>query len=63
MATRKYSYDLGQNEYQIVDAAGSGTTTGIELTVDLAKILSKEDVILALEKIENYLIRNIWPPA
>jgi hypothetical protein len=63
MATRLYSYDKGQNEYQITDATGSATTAGLEVTVDLAKITTREDLLLGLEKLTNYLVRGLWPPA
>lgn len=63
MATRIYSYDLGTTEYDITDGVGSGTTKGVELTVDLAKITSKQDLLTALEKLENYITRGLWPPA
>lgn len=63
MATRIYSQDLGGNEYAVTDAAGSATTKGIELTVDLAKILTREDLLIQLENIANYILRGLWPPA
>ena len=63
MATRIYSTDLGDNLTQVTDGVGSATTKGIELTVDLAKILTREDLLIALERFEDYLIQNIWPPA
>lgn len=63
MATRLYSYDKGVNEYAITDAAGSATTLGMELTIDLAKITTREDALLGLEKVRNYILRGLWPPA
>lgn len=63
MATRIYSHDLGNDEYEVTDAAGSATTKGMELTIDLAKILTREDALLGLEHIRNYILRGLWPPA
>lgn len=62
MASRYYGINRGQNDFQIVEGS-STNSTNIELVVNLASSPSREDVILALEKFENYLISHIWPPA
>jgi hypothetical protein len=74
MATRRYSLDPGANLESLTEAAGAATVTaGIELTVDLAtsivndagstRTISKNEVLLALEIFEQYIVRGIWPPA
>ena len=77
MATRLYSIDPGNNEFQVVEAVGSPIATkNIELTVNLASTLitdtnapgnvrsiTREEVLEALEKFENYILRGNWPPA
>ena len=68
MATRRYSINKGDNEYQITEAVGAAVATKeIELTVDLATVTDvlggKEAVLLALEDFTNYITRGNWPPA
>ena len=68
MATRRYSISIGDNEYQITEAVGAATATKeIELTVDLAVVTGtvggKLGVILAIEKLTNYILRGNYPPA
>lgn len=68
MATRRYSISIGDNEYSITEAVGAATATKeIELTVDLAVVTDvvggKQAVVLALEKLLDYLLRGNWPPA
>lgn len=77
MATRLYSVNPEDNEFQITEAVGSANTTkNIELTVNLAnsiitdsnvvggtRAISKNEVILALRKMLNYLEKSSWPPA
>ena len=68
MATRRYSLNTGDNEYQVTEAVGAATVTkGIELTVDLAVVTDtlggKQAVLLALEIFRDYLLRGNWPPA
>jgi hypothetical protein len=74
MATRRYSIQPGDDEFAVTEAVGAATVTKcIELTVDLAtstvngasgtRAVTKEEVLLALEKLENYITKNQWPPA
>lgn len=69
MATRLYSisndfrYEADNIGLVVTEAIGSPTvTTPIELTVDLAVITSKEQVLSALEKMRGYLLEGSWPP-
>lgn len=64
MATRLYGISRGETEFQVTEGVGSATSAdGIELTVDLAVGLTKEDVLLALKKIEGHIVKGNWPPA
>lgn len=64
MATRLYGISKGETEFQISEGVGSATAAdNIELTVDLAANVTKEDVILALQKLENHIMKYGWPPA
>lgn len=77
MATRRYKINPGENNVNgtITEEVGAATNSkGIELTIDLstaykyngagvAVAMSKEDVLLALEELENYILNRQWPPA
>lgn len=78
MATRRYKINPAEfnvNGNQIVEEVGAATNSkGIELTIDLstaykknglgvAVALSKEDILIALEELEQYIINRQWPPA
>lgn len=64
MATRRYGLSRGETEFQVTEGVGSATASdNIELTVDLAVSLTKNEVILALEMLQNWIIKGNWPPA
>lgn len=59
MATRRYMINRGETEFSITESAGSATASkNIELTVDLAVGLTKSEVLLALDMLENFLLKN-----
>lgn len=62
MATYFYGVNVGDNEYQ---AAVSATTTGkdVEVVVNTsANVPSREDLLLAIEKLENFITRQPYAP-
>lgn len=61
MATEYYSLNRGQNQKDVAKATVQ-PTADIYVAIDLTKSLTKEDVILQLEKISNYVISHGWPP-
>jgi hypothetical protein len=64
MATRLYGLSRGETEFDIAEGVGSATSAdGIELTVDLAVNLEKEEVLRALDMIKNHILKGDWPPA
>ena len=65
MATRRYGTSRGENFSQINETVGAAVSSNnMEFTFDLALNLSKEDVLLGLEKIEYYILNSrTWPPA
>lgn len=63
MATRLYHIDKGANYATVTQEAGSATTNGVELTVDLAKIATKKELIIALQELLVYITRADWKPA
>jgi len=64
MATRRYSLAKGETEFQVTEAVGAATATkAMEFTFDLAVGLTKEDVLLALDKFKNWIHKGKFPPA
>lgn len=73
MATRRFSINPENSEFQVTEAAGIAVVTkNIELTVNLAAVLgegsgtraiNRGEVLLALEKLYNYVEKISWPPA
>lgn len=64
MATRLYGLSKGETEFQVTETVGSAVATdSIELTIDLAANLSKNDVLIALDYLKNHILKYGWPPA
>lgn len=64
MATRLYGLSRGQTEFAVSEGVGSAVAADdIEITVDLAKSLTKAEVIEKLEEIKNHILKGNWPPA
>ncbi len=69
MATRLYSVSNDFREEAdniglvVTEAIGSATVnTAIEFTVDLAVITDKERVLVAIDRLMDYMIEGNWPP-
>lgn len=75
MATRLYSIDVEDEYTEVTEAVGSATATkSIELTIDIAdtvvnldgsgtRAITKEEALLALDKLKNYILESDWLPA
>lgn len=64
MATRRYGTSRGQTDQQVTEAVGAAVAAdNMEFTFDLAAGLTKEDVLLGLEKIWNWVYKGNFPPA
>lgn len=64
MATRRFGISRGENNDQVTEAVGAACATdNIELTFDLAVSLTREDVLMGIEKIKNAVTNCNWPPA
>jgi hypothetical protein len=61
----------GESLQSVTEAVGAATATkSIELTVDLANVtdgntkpITREEVILAVARFQDYLTTCLWPPA
>ena len=63
MATRRYGLSVGENYTQVTEAVGSATVADdIELTVNLATVTKREQILMALERIQMWVIKGNWPP-
>lgn len=60
MATVYYGINRGQNEFDVVES-GSTNSTDIELAYDTTKSLTKSEILLALEKIANRIVKDNFP--
>lgn len=75
MATRRYSINPQDADFQVTEAVGAATATkSIELTVDFDGMIAfspsmtgtqaKMQVLQALEKLHAYIeTKHVWPPA
>ena len=64
MAKRYIGLNRGNQLDGGITEDSSTTSTSIELVIDLADTaLTREDVMLALEALEAYLIKRNWPLA
>lgn len=62
MADRFYGVNRGQTEFAVVDQATT-PSTDIEIVVDLAKNLTKSEVLILIDEIKNKITKGNWPPA
>lgn len=71
MATRLYGVSVGEGEFSVTEGAGSAVAADtVEVTVELsataiggARAVTKQEVLEALEKIKNHIIKGNWTPA
>ena len=71
MATRRYSVGIGQGKESVTEAAGLAVVTAnVELTIDfgatiggVAGSMRREDALLAVDRLRQYILGANWPPA
>lgn len=74
MATRRFKCSVGEGEFSVVEEAGDAVNSDtVELTVELAstavnwrgstRAATKQEVLDAIDKIKNHIIKANWPPA
>ena len=62
MASRYYALDIGLPQDDVVEGSSTQSKT-VEVAVDLADLPTREQVLVALKNIENYILQDVWPPA
>jgi hypothetical protein len=63
MATRLYGISRGARQEQIAETVGATTTDDLELTIDLAAGMTREEVVVLLDRIARYILEHDFPPA
>lgn len=63
MADRFYGINIGAATEGAVTEDSSSPSKSVEVVIDLAVVTTREQALLALEKIEAYLTTSNWPPA
>lgn len=63
MAQSFYGINRGQNQEKVVLQVGLSNGTDIEVRLDSTKGVLESELLLALEKITNFIIKNVYPPA
>lgn len=62
MAKQYWGSNQGDVQEAIVTQS-SDPNKAVEVVVDLAQSLSREDVLVQIDQIKNVIISGIWPPA
>ena len=64
MATRRYSINPGDLPGPVTENVGAATVNkSVEVTIDLAIVGSKNDALVALTKLSDWIAQGNWPPA
>lgn len=75
MTTRRYGISIGEGEFAITEAVGAALSSdSVELTVELAdtevntisagtRSILKQEVLDAIDKIRNHIVKGDWLPA
>ena len=62
MATCRYGISRGEAQDAVAEAVGAATVDDIELTIDLAAGMTREDVLLLVDRLSRYILENDFPP-
>jgi hypothetical protein len=62
MASRYYALEIGDNEYEVSEGASTQSKT-VEIAINLDDSATRDQVLVAIDNIKNYILRDIWPPA
>ena len=61
MSAYYFGINKGQNEYEAIQQNTSPSTDVVIKVSDISVIATKEDLFLAIEKLENFILRsNLW---
>ena len=64
MATRQYNIAVDESSFEVAEIVGGAITSGVvEVTIDLAVATGQKEVLIALQKIVEYITKDDFPPA
>ena len=58
MAQRYFGLDRGDQENDVTEASSTTATTDVEVRVDLAASMPVSEILIALDNIKNWIIKN-----
>jgi NACalpha-BTF3-like transcription factor len=56
-----YGVNVADNEYGAASSTSSSTGKDVEIVVNTTNITSRQQIVNALEKLTNFIIRSNWP--
>lgn len=62
MASRFYALDIGEHADEVAEGSSTQSKT-VEVAVDLADGATREQVLVTLDEIKQYILEDSWPPA
>lgn len=62
MASRFYALEIGENQTQVAEGSSTQSKT-VEVAVNLDDNATREQVLVCIENIRNYILQDSWPPA
>ena len=61
MASDYFGINVGDNEYAAASSTSGTTSKDVEIVADSTKVTSREDLLLAIEKLVNFILRSNFP--
>lgn len=59
--TYYYGVNNGDNEYAAASSTSASTSKDVEIVVNNTNITSRQDLLIAVEKLVNFIIRQQFP--
>jgi hypothetical protein len=61
VANNYYGINLGDNEYAAASSTSGTTSKDVEIVVNATNVTTKNDILLSLEKLVNFILRSNNP--
>lgn len=56
-----YGINDGDNEYTAASSTSASTSKDVEIVVNNTNIQSRTELLLALQNLQNFILRSNWP--
>lgn len=56
-----YGINNGSNEYAAASSTSGTTSKDVEIVVNNTNVPDRESLLIAIEKLENFILRSNWP--